>query len=91
MCGLDSEINLVIGDLRDLQYPKKAFDAAKPEIAIPMAVQPIVMEPIAAYLMIAQAQYGDKKKYEGNYNVGPDETVYWATGDLVTLFCDWVF
>lgn len=47
-----------------------------------------VLEPIAVYLMIAQEQYRDKKKYEGNYNVGPDETDCWATGDLVTLFCE---
>ena len=47
-----------------------------------------VLEPIAAYLMIAKAQYENKKKYEGSYNVGPDETDCWTTGDLVTLFCD---
>ncbi len=225
ICSLDSEINSIIGDIRDLQYLKKAFDAAQPEIVIHMAAQPIVresykepvhtyevnvmgtvnilecvrlsdsvksflnvttdkvylnkewlwgyreneelngydpysnskscselvtssyknsffhdkevaistaragnvigggdfaadriipdcvraveagkeiivrnpfstrpyehvLEPIAAYLMIAQAQYEDKKKYEGNYNVGPDESDCWSTGDLVTLFCD---
>ena len=47
-----------------------------------------VLEPIAAYLMIAKAQYENKEKYEGSYNVGPDETDCWTTGDLVTLFCD---
>jgi CDP-glucose 4,6-dehydratase len=46
-----------------------------------------VLEPIAAYLMIAEAQYRDRR-YEGNYNVGPNETDYWTTGDLVTLFCN---
>lgn len=46
-----------------------------------------VLEPVVAYLMIAKAQYEDKK-YAGNYNVGPDETDCWTTGDLVTLFCD---
>lgn len=46
-----------------------------------------VLEPIAAYLMIAKAQYEDKK-YAGNYNVGPDDTDCWTTGDLVSLFCD---
>ena len=46
-----------------------------------------VLEPVVAYLMIAKAQYEDKK-YAGNYNVGPDETDFWTTGDLVTLFCE---
>ncbi len=46
-----------------------------------------VLEPVAAYLMIAKAQYEDKK-YAGSYNVGPDETDCWTTGELVTLFCE---
>lgn len=45
-----------------------------------------VLEPVVAYLMIAKAQYEDKK-YAGNYNVGPNETDCWTTGDLVDLFC----
>lgn len=47
-----------------------------------------VLEPVAAYLMIAKGQYEDREKYEGNYNVGPDETDCWTTGNLVTLFCE---
>ncbi len=46
-----------------------------------------VLEPVVAYLMIAKAQYEDKK-YAGNYNVGPDETDCWTTGNLVDLFCN---
>ena len=46
-----------------------------------------VLEPVAAYLMIAQAQYEDKK-YAGSYNVGPDDADCRTTGDLVTLFCE---
>lgn len=46
-----------------------------------------VLEPVAAYLMIAKAQYEDKA-YAGNYNVGPDDSDCWTTGRLVTLFCD---
>lgn len=46
-----------------------------------------VLEPVAAYLMIAKAQYEDKK-YAGSYNVGPDDADCWTTGDLVTLFCE---
>ena len=56
----------------------------------PYSVRPYehVLEPIAVYLMIAKEQYENKEKYEGNYNVGPDETDCWTTGDLVTLFCE---
>lgn len=45
-----------------------------------------VLEPVVAYLMIAKAQY-ENPAYAGNYNVGPDETDCWTTGDLVDLFC----
>lgn len=45
-----------------------------------------VLEPVAAYLMIAQAQYSDKK-FAGNYNVGPNDTDCLTTGELATLFC----
>ena len=46
-----------------------------------------VLEPVTAYLMIAEAQYKDKK-LAGNYNVGPDDADCLATGELVTLFCE---
>ncbi len=45
-----------------------------------------VLEPVAAYLLIAQAQY-DNRALAGNYNIGPDEADCWTTGKLVTLFC----
>ena len=64
----------------------------KKEIIVrnPYSVRPYehVLEPIAVYLMIAKEQYENKEKYEGNYNVGPDETDCYSTGDLVTLFCE---
>lgn len=46
-----------------------------------------VLEPLAAYLMIAQEQYGDGK-YAGYYNVGPDDCDCMTTGALVALFCN---
>ena len=45
-----------------------------------------VLEPLFAYLMIAQKQYEDGK-YAGWYNVGPDECDCVTTGELVNLFC----
>lgn len=45
-----------------------------------------VLEPLAAYLMIAHHQYEDGK-CAGWYNVGPDECDCVTTGALVELFC----
>lgn len=55
----------------------------------PYSIRPYqhVLEPVMVYLLIAQKQYLEKE-YEGCYNVGPDDTDCWTTGDLVTLFCN---
>lgn len=54
----------------------------------PHSIRPYqhVLEPLAAYLMIAQAQYRDTLK-GGYYNVGPDDCDCITTGELVDLFC----
>ncbi len=44
-----------------------------------------VLEPLFAYLMIAQAQWSDPER-AGAYNVGPDDCDCVTTGDLVGLF-----
>ena len=46
-----------------------------------------VLEPLCAYLMIAQKQYEDGS-YAGYYNVGPDDKDCVTTGELVELFCE---
>lgn len=46
-----------------------------------------VLEPLFAYLMIAEMQYKDIS-YAGYYNVGPDECDCVCTGELVQMFCD---
>lgn len=46
-----------------------------------------VLEPLFAYLMIAQKQYEDAS-FAGYYNVGPDECDCVTTGTLVDLFCN---
>lgn len=53
----------------------------------PNSIRPYqhVLEPLFAYLMIAQGQYEDRN-LAGNYNVGPDECDCVTTGHLVTLF-----
>jgi CDP-glucose 4,6-dehydratase len=45
-----------------------------------------VLEPVMAYLMIAERQYEDGS-FAGYYNVGPDECDCFRTGALVDLFC----
>ena len=46
-----------------------------------------VLEPVAAYLMIAAGQE-ENGKLAGWYNVGPDERDCFRTGDLVNLFTE---
>jgi len=45
-----------------------------------------VLDPLFAYLMIAQKQYEDGR-FAGYYNVGPDDCDCVTTGTLVDLFC----
>lgn len=63
---------------------------AKKDIVVrnPHSTRPYqhVLEPLAAYLMIAQKQYDDIS-YAGFYNVGPDDCDCVTTGQLVDLFC----
>lgn len=42
--GMDKKINSNIGDIRDYNLLKKAFDKAEPEIVLHLAAQPIVRE-----------------------------------------------
>ncbi|WP_352415439.1 CDP-glucose 4,6-dehydratase [Oscillibacter ruminantium] len=68
----------------------RAVQAGNPVvIRNPHSIRPYqhVLEPLAAYLMIAQRQYEDGK-HAGWYNVGPDECDCVTTGELVFLFCD---
>ena len=45
-----------------------------------------VLEPLCAYLMIAEAQYRDRG-FQGAYNVGPDDDSCLTTGYIADLFC----
>lgn len=55
----------------------------------PHSVRPYqhVLEPLFAYLMIAQRQYEDPS-FAGWYNVGPDESGCVTTAQLAQLFCE---
>lgn len=54
----------------------------------PYSIRPYqhVLEPIYAYLMIAQKQY-ENNDLSGCYNIGPEYTDCVTTGTLVDLFC----
>lgn len=54
----------------------------------PNSIRPYqhVLEPIMAYLMIAQRQI-EHPELAGSYNVGPDDYDCVTTGNLVDLFC----
>lgn len=54
----------------------------------PYSIRPYqhVLEPIMAYLLIAKEQY-ENPEVSGSYNIGPDESDCWTTGELVDLFC----
>jgi len=55
----------------------------------PYAIRPYqhVLDCLSGYLVLAQKQYEEKNKYEGNYNFGPDDKSCINTGKLVSLFC----
>lgn len=54
----------------------------------PFSIRPYqhVLEPLFAYLLIAQKQF-ENVKYEGNYNIGPDYDDCITTGEISTIFC----
>ena len=54
----------------------------------PFSVRPYqhVLEPLFAYLMIAEKQYKEER-YQGYYNVGPEDVDCVTTEQLVNMFC----
>lgn len=64
--------------------------AAKKDIIVrnPYSTRPyqLVLEPLAVYLTIAMRQYEDRK-FQGYYNVGPDDRDCVTTGSLTDIFC----
>ena len=81
------------GDFANDRIVPDCFRAAQKKATIivrnPHSTRPYqhVLEPLVAYLMIAQKQYEDIK-YSGYYNVGPDDCDCVTTGTLVNLFCE---
>lgn len=67
----------------------RAVQAGRPiQVRSPASVRPYqhVLEPLSAYLLIAQRQYEDTS-LSGSYNVGPESRDCLTTGELADLFC----
>lgn len=81
--GGDFSVNRIIPD-----SIRAAYEGKEIEVRNPYSTRPYqhVLEPLYAYLMIAQAQFEDNR-YTGWYNVGPDDCDCLTTGELVDIFC----
>lgn len=68
---------------------RSAINNEKIIIRNPYSIRPYqhVIEPLMAYLMIAEKQYKNKK-IAGSYNIGPNDIDCVETGKLATIFCD---
>jgi CDP-glucose 4,6-dehydratase len=82
--GGDFSANRIIPDCVRAAERKEVMIVRNPHSTRPYQH---VLEPLFAYLMIAQKQYEDGH-LAGWYNVGPDDCDCLTTGELVTLFCD---
>lgn len=68
---------------------RAAMSGQSIEVRNPYSTRPYqhVLEPLFAYIMIAERQYADGSA-SGSYNVGPDDSGCVNTGELVTMFCE---
>ena len=81
--GGDFANDRIIPDCVRAAYADKTIEIRNPHSTRPYQH---VLEPLYAYLLIAQAQYEDGK-YAGWYNVGPDDCDCVTTEELCNLFC----
>lgn len=83
--GGDFSPNRIIPDCVRAMKDKKDI-----EVRNPNSIRPYqhVLEPLYAYLMIAEMQY-ENHAYIGEYNIGPNESDCITTGELATIFCNY--
>lgn len=81
--GGDFSVNRIVPDCI-----RAAMAGKKIEVRNPHSIRPYqhVLEPLCAYLLIAQTQYEDRD-YADWYNVGPDDCDCVDTGALTDIFC----
>ena len=81
------------GDFADNRLVPDCIRAAlrheKIRLRNPNAVRPFqhVLEPLIAYMMIAEAQFNDET-FAGNYNIGPNVDDCVSTGEVASAFCE---
>lgn len=68
---------------------RAALDGEEIMVRNPFSVRPYqhVLEPIMAYLLLAQRQY-QTPTLADCYNIGPEESGCVTTGELVSIFCE---
>lgn len=81
--GGDFSLDRIIPDCVRAAVAGSAVQVRNPDSTRPYQH---VLEPLFAYLLIAERQYEDSSM-AGCYNVGPDEQDCVTTGDLVEKFC----
>ena len=81
--GGDFSVNRIVPDCIRAAYEGKIIEVRNPYSTRPYQH---VLEPLCAYLLIAQTQYEDGQ-YADWYNVGPDECDCVTTGELTDIFC----
>ena len=81
--GGDFSLNRIVPDCI-----RAAITGERIKVRNPDSIRPYqhVLEPLCAYLLIAQAQYEDGR-FADWYNVGPDEQDCITTGELADIFC----
>ena len=82
--GGDFEKDRIIPDCVRAALQKKKIIVRNPNSIRPFQH---VLEPLFAYLMIAQRQL-ENPEVQGAYNVGPEEKDCWTTAQLVDCFCE---
>ncbi|GHV00344.1 CDP-glucose 4,6-dehydratase [Clostridia bacterium] len=81
--GGDFAVDRIIPDCVRAALGGRAVEVRNPHSTRPYQH---VLEPLFAYLLIAERQYGDPE-FADWYNVGPDESDCVATGKLAECFC----
>lgn len=81
--GGDFAENRILPDCVRAALNRRAIELRNPHSTRPYQH---VLEPLGAYLAIAQAQY-ERREMAGAYNVGPDDNDCVTTGALAELFC----
>ena len=68
---------------------RAALAGEKIRVRNPNSIRPYqhVLEPLLAYMTIAEAQYSEKN-FADCYNVGPNESDCVTTGELANIFCE---